>query len=77
MVPQKGIDPDLYAVKKPTRDVIWLGHNRIILKSDNERAIVSLLKNTIKALRIENIENTQDAHPSHGPGAKDVCFYQR
>ena len=30
VVPQKGIDPDLYAVKRFTRDVIWPGHNRII-----------------------------------------------
>ena len=64
VVPQKGLDPDLYAVKRLTRDILWLGHNRVILKSDNERAIVALLKNTIKALRIENIENTQEAHPA-------------
>ena len=36
----------------------------MILKSDNERAIVAVLKNTIKALRIENSENTQESHPA-------------
>ena len=35
-VPQKGIDPQLYAVNRLKRDVLWLGHNKIILKSDNE-----------------------------------------
>ena len=64
VVPQKGMDPDLYAVKRLTRDILWLGHNKIILKSDNERAIISVLRNTIKALRIENIENTQEVHPA-------------
>ena len=63
-VPQKGIDPDLYAVKRLTRDILWLGHNKIILKSDNEKSIVALLRNTIKTLRIENLENTQEAHPA-------------
>ena len=42
VVPQKGIDPNLYAVKRLTRDVLWLGHNKIILKSDNEVAIMKL-----------------------------------
>ena len=64
VVPQKGIDPDLYAVKRLTRDILRLGQNNIILKSDNERSIVALLRNIIKALRIEDIENTQEAHPA-------------
>ena len=72
MVPQKGVDPDLYAAKRLMRDILWLGHNKIILKSDNERSIVSLLRNTIKALRIENIENTQEAHPAAYDSSSDA-----
>jgi len=61
-VPQKGIDPKLYAVERLKRDVLWLGHNKLILKSDNEAAILALFRNTFKALRIENVDNTQGGH---------------
>ena len=46
------------------RDGMWLGHNRVILKSDNEHAIRALLRNTLKVLRIESVENTQEGHPA-------------
>ena len=57
-VPQKGLDPKLYAVERLKRDVLWLGHNRVILKSDNEHAIRSLLRNILKVLRIERVWKT-------------------
>ena len=38
--------------------------HKIVLKSDNENAILSLLRNTLKALRIEHVENTQETHPA-------------
>ena len=63
-VPQKGLDTKLYAVERLKRDVMWLGRNRIILRSDNESAILAVLRNTLKALRIENQENTQESHPA-------------
>jgi len=61
-VPQKGIDPKLYAVERTKRYISWLGHERLIRKSDNESAILALLRNTTKALRIENVENIQESH---------------
>ena len=32
-VPQKGVDPDGYVVEQLKRDVLWLGHSRVILRS--------------------------------------------
>ena len=51
VVPQKGFDPALYAVERLKRDVMWLGHTRLVLKSDNERAILVFLRNTLKVLQ--------------------------
>ena len=62
--PCKGVDPERYAVERLRRDVLWLGHNKVILKSDNEKAIVTLLRTTLAVLRLENVENTQEAHPA-------------
>ena len=50
VVPQEGMDPEHDAVEKLKRDTLWLGHTKVILKSDNEQAIVALLRNALKAL---------------------------
>ena len=65
VVPQKGLDPTLYAVERLKRDVMWLGHTKLVLKSDNERAILALLRSTLRVLQKEvNIENIQESHPA-------------
>jgi hypothetical protein len=64
VVPQKGMDPENYAVERLKRDILWLGHTKVILKSDNERAILALLRNTLKSLRVEHLESAQEAHPA-------------
>ena len=45
-VPQKGSDNEGYAIARVSEDIGWLGHRRIILKSDNEPAILKLLKDS-------------------------------
>ena len=51
IVPQKGVDNDQYSVDVLVEDIKWLGFIRIILKSDNEPAIVKLLSDTLRELR--------------------------
>ena len=62
-VPQKGSDEAGFAVDCITRDIEWIGATRVILKSDQERAIVGLLKNALKALRIEGLDQAAEEHP--------------
>ena len=64
VVPQEGMDPQSYAVERLKRDISWLGRSEIILKTDNERAIMAELRNTLKALRIEGVESSQESHPA-------------
>ena len=52
LVPQKGLDADGYAVECLRKDLEWLGYAEVLLKSDNEPAIVALLKDSLKAARI-------------------------
>ena len=52
LLPQKGMDLEHYAVERLKKDIFWLGHTKVILKSDNEHAIVALLRNAPKSLRI-------------------------
>ena len=47
---------DGYAVKRLLEDVQWLGHTRIQLRSDNEPAILSLLRRALCTLRVKVAE---------------------
>ena len=38
------------------------GYSRVILKSDNEPAIVRLLKESLKALRVEGLDQAGEEH---------------
>ena len=64
VTPQKGIDADRYAVERLARDVQWLGHTRIILKSDNEKAILKLLTEVLKSLRVTLMDQATQQHPA-------------
>ena len=63
VVSAKGIGENRCAVETMRRDILWLGYSRIILKSDNEPAIVSLLTEVLKGLKV----NVVDAAPGHPP----------
>lgn len=50
-VPQKGVDEDGYVVEELKKDIMWLGHSRVVIRSDNEHAILRVVEKTVKALR--------------------------
>ena len=62
-VAAKGSDANGYAAQCIVDDVVWLGYSRVILKSDNEPAIVRLLKDSLKALRVEGMDRACEEHP--------------
>jgi len=65
VVPQKGDDEDHYCAKLAVADVEWLGHTRIILKTDNERAIVALKHRVAKHLKEwKSMGNVQTESPA-------------
>ena len=63
VVPMKGIDEKGFAVSSLVEDVKWLGYNKIALKSDNEPAIVKLLAEALRELRIQGLEQCLEEHP--------------
>ena len=62
-VEAKGSDEAGYAVQCLVDDVAWLGYSRVILKSDNEPAIVRLLKDALKILKVEGMDQACEEHP--------------
>ena len=61
---QKGDDEDHYCAKLVASDVEWLGHTSVILKSDNEKAIVSVKERTARILReYKGLKHVQTESP--------------
>ena len=54
-IPQKGVDADGYSVARLVEDIKWLGYTKLLLRSDNEAAIVSLLAVALRRLKTEGI----------------------
>ncbi len=50
VVPVKGIDEDAHVVQLVVADVRWLGHTRLIVKADNEKAIQRLAREALRGI---------------------------
>ena len=70
VVPAKGVDEAGFAVDTLVADVRWLGYVKVVLKSDNEPAIVKLLTEALRELRVHGLEQCLQEHPpEHDPQA--------
>ena len=64
-VPCKGTDEEHYVSNLVVQDVLWLGHVKMILKADNERAVQALLEQVLRKVRLEtkSAENVTKERP--------------
>ena len=62
VVPVKGVAKG-FAVKSLVDAVRWPGYTKVALKSDNEPAIVKLLGEALRELRIHGLEQCLEEHP--------------
>ena len=64
VVPCKGDDEDKFVVNLAVDDIGWLGHTRVILKSDQERSLVSLVTRALEVLkyRVDTLESVSVEH---------------
>ena len=65
VVPSKGVDETRYAVDAVTADIVWLGYTKVILKSDNEPAILKRCEEALEELRVGSfcMEQVAVDHP--------------
>ena len=61
-VPKKGVDDKRFAVDIIVEDILWLGYAKVILKSDNEPAIMKSLKETLAALKVSGLDQAGEEH---------------
>ncbi len=64
VVPCKGPDEDNYVIDLICSDVAWLGHTKLLLKSDNERPLLSLVARALQAIRckVDLVDKVSDEH---------------
>ena len=53
VIPVKGLGEDQFVVSLVTRSVQWLGHTRLVFKSDNEASLKALIGASYRALRLK------------------------
>ena len=58
VLPTEGIEEKGFSVDALVSDVKWLGYNKVTLKSDNEPAIVKVLQDSLRELRVQGFEQT-------------------
>ena len=66
VVLQKGVDQDHFVVDVLVEDIQWLGYQTISLRSDNEPAILNLLRHALTEarLKVKELVQIQEEHPS-------------
>ena len=61
---EKGVEEDRYSVDKLVDDIEWLRCRQVILKSDNEPAIIQVLREKLKALKVSTVDRAMEEHPA-------------
>ena len=57
VVPSKATSVDKFASERIVEDIVYLGHTRVILRSDNEPALVALVGYAITGLRMQRLDS--------------------
>ena len=77
VVAAKGTSVDKYSAERIVEDIVYLGHSRVILRSDNEPALVQLVGDLLKGLRVQQLDSAAaEGSVPHDPqtaGAAEVA----
>ena len=53
VIPCKGVDEDLFTVKLVVQAVAWMGHVRVIMKSDNEASLLAMVNRALLSIKCD------------------------
>ena len=57
VVPSKATSTDKSTAERIVEDIVYLGHTRVILRSDNEPALVALVGDALKGFRLQQLDS--------------------
>ncbi len=66
VVPYKGAGEDQFVASLVVSDIAWLGHTKLIVKSDNEPALQTLVTQALEAVRVrcDGVDTITQEHPA-------------
>ena len=56
-VPKKGLDRVGYIIEQMKQDVLWLGHSNVVIRSNNEPALLQVVDAALAALKIAGVRS--------------------
>ena len=65
--PRKGADSDGYVVEQLLQDVLWPGHHRVMVHSDNEAALLQVVNRAMAALKMKGADATSEGPVPYDP----------
>ena len=66
-VPKKGLDQEGYVIEQIKQDVLWLGHPAVIIRGDNEPALVQVIAAASAALRSAGVSSADEGSVPYDP----------
>merc|ERR1712127_212290 len=66
-VPRKGADADGYIVEQLMLDILWLGHARVVVRSDNEPALLQVIDRVMAALKMKGVSAASEGSVPYDP----------
>ena len=65
VVPQKGVYPKRYVVDMTVEHVLWRGLSQALLKTDDERPIAKVSKESLSACKVAGLDQVGGEPPRH------------
>ena len=66
-VPKKGVDSQGYSVEMIRDDVLWLGHTKVMIRSDNEPALLQVVGTALTALKMKGVTSSSEGSVRYDP----------
>lgn len=66
-VPRKGADDEGYIVEQLTLDILWLGHARVMVRSDNEPALLQVVDRVMASVKMKGVDATNEGSVPFDP----------
>ena len=64
---KKGADDEGYIVEQLKQDVLWLGHHRIVMRSDNDPALLQVIERVMAVLKMAGVDPADEGSVPHDP----------
>ena len=66
-MPSKRLDLQGYIVEMIRDDVLWLGHPKVMIRSDNETALLQVVETALAAFKAKGVASNSEGSVQYDP----------